>query len=86
MPAMLPSRKSSSASRRVLDDALKLKPDHRLKLADLLYASIERDPDVDAAWDREAVRRLDEIRSGRVKPISLDAALKRAFSRRSPRR
>jgi putative addiction module component (TIGR02574 family) len=49
----------------------KLKPEDRVELADLLYATLppEYELEVDESWDREIDRRLDELESGRVKTI-----------------
>ena len=65
-------------------DALRLKPKARARLADRLMASLPPDPKVDEAWDREALRRLAEIRSGAVKSLPTKDVLKRAFT--APRR
>ena len=51
----------------------KLKPSQRIELADLLYTSVSGshpgDQDLDAAWEKEIERRLDEYESGEVKTI-----------------
>jgi len=49
----------------------KLKPEERVELADLLYATLPREYElaVDESWDREIDRRLDDYESGRVKTI-----------------
>ena len=69
---------------RLAEEALRLKPKARARLADRLLASLPSDPGIDEAWDREALRRLDEIRSGKVKALPTELVLKRAFA--SPRR
>jgi putative addiction module component (TIGR02574 family) len=64
----------------------------RVALADALYASLdgplEEQAEVEAAWDGEIARRVDEIRSGKAKLIPLDevrsnleATIRRAQSR-----
>ena len=54
-------------------DALvaKLKPDERVELADMLYASLPREYEnaVERAWKREIDRRLDEYEAGKVEAI-----------------
>jgi putative addiction module component (TIGR02574 family) len=54
-------------------DALlaKLKPDERVELADMLYASLPREYEnaVERAWKREIDRRLDEYEAGKVETI-----------------
>jgi putative addiction module component (TIGR02574 family) len=51
--------------------ALALPPEARAELANSLLESIDPtvDEEVDAAWQREIVRRMDEISSGEVKTI-----------------
>jgi len=45
-----------------------LAPEDRARLAENLLSSIEPEPqtEVEAAWDREIQRRVEEIRSGRA--------------------
>ncbi len=56
---------------KVTHEALDLPQQQRARLAHALILSIEDEPDQDvaAAWDAEIERRVDEIRSGRVKGI-----------------
>jgi putative addiction module component (TIGR02574 family) len=55
----------------LLQKALTLPPEARAELASSLLDSLDQtvDEDVDAAWRQEIVRRMDEIRSGKVKTI-----------------
>ena len=46
----------------------KLPPDERAFLAEQLLASLD-DAELEKRWAEEAIRRRDDIRSGRVKPI-----------------
>jgi putative addiction module component (TIGR02574 family) len=55
--------------------ALSLPSEDRAQLAERLVESLE-DETIEKLWIKEAKRRRDEIRSGRVKPISGDEALK----------
>ncbi len=48
---------------------LSLRAEDRAHLLDLLIESFEPDSGIQAAWVAEAVRRRDEVRSGRVEPI-----------------
>lgn len=58
--------------------AQSLKPHEKAKLVDLLLADLDQiDPAISTAWDREAARRLEEIRSGKVKPIAAAAVFRR---------
>lgn len=55
----------------MLQKALALPPEARAELASSLLDSLDQsvDGEVDAAWREEIVRRMDEIRSGKVKTI-----------------
>lgn len=62
---------SSMEAHELLKKALAL-PDHeRAELASTLLESLDTtvDEDADAAWQKEIARRLDEVRSGRVKTV-----------------
>jgi putative addiction module component (TIGR02574 family) len=45
-------------------DALALSPEERAELIERLGASLDMDPDVDAAWAVEIKRRLRDIENG----------------------
>ena len=52
-----------------------LKPDERLEAARMLLLSVDRDADtaqaeVDAEWDAVIARRVEELLSGEVEPVS----------------
>jgi len=49
--------------------ALELPPAERAQLAQRLMASIERDPEVEAAWNEEIRRRLAELEAGSARCI-----------------
>jgi len=52
-------------------ELLQLPADVRARLAEALLASLdEPDTELDIAWGKEAERRAQEIRSGKVKPIA----------------
>lgn len=56
----------------LLEKALALPTQDRGLLIDRLIASLDEEPaeeGVEAAWDQEIKRRVDDIRSGRVKTI-----------------
>ena len=57
--------------KEILEDALKLPPEGRAALAGSLIESLDEeiDEDAEAAWDAEIARRLQELDSGKVKPI-----------------
>jgi len=60
----------------LLKKALSLPVRERADLAGSLIESLDEthDPAVEAAWDEEIARRMADIDSGRVKPISLEEA------------
>ena len=62
---------------KLVEAALALPSDARALLADRLAESLDplHDEAVRAAWSDEVLRRLDEIRSGKVTPIPVDEAL-----------
>lgn len=59
----------ASIARTIESKALRLPSRERARLAERLISSLdeETDPGAEAAWMREAERRLDELRTGRVK-------------------
>ncbi len=71
--------------------AAQLKPAERVELADLLYASANTDSkeDVEQAWSDEIRRRLDDLRTGRVKAVparQVHAAMRRKLNEIKARR
>ena len=67
---------------KVLQEALSLPEDARVDLAEALLESVEREPadeGAEAAWSSEARRRLEEIRSGLVKPVPWEEAERLIF-------
>ena len=58
------------ASDKIILEAESLPVEERLKVVDSLLLSLNPpDPEIDQQWIAEA-RRLDEIRSGKVQPVS----------------
>ena len=66
----------------ILKKALTLPVSERAELAGSLIESLDdtEDPSVETAWDAEIIRRMDELDSGRVKPVSLEEARRRLSS------
>jgi putative addiction module component (TIGR02574 family) len=67
---------------KILDDALKLPPELRANLADLLLESVEAgDPAESVAqeWKAEIERRMKELDSGSVKVVPWAEARRRIF-------
>lgn len=56
---------------QITEEAMKLPADSKAELADRLVESLDSaDPDeIQRLWSAEAIRRRDEIRSGKVKRI-----------------
>ncbi len=56
-----------------------LAPEDRARLAEELLASLEGElePDVDAAWDAELLKRISEVDSGAVKLLPADEVFAR---------
>ncbi len=58
-------------------EALKLPPAERSHLLERLIASLDSDPEVEDAWEREADRREAELESGLVTEVSANEAIAR---------
>ena len=74
----------SPTAEKILEEALSLPEDARVDLAAALLESIDHDPPdegVDEAWSVEAKRRLQELRSGAVKPVPWEDAERLIFDR-----
>jgi putative addiction module component (TIGR02574 family) len=56
--------------------------EERAELAGSLIDSLDEaeDESVQAAWDVEIVRRMEDLNSGKVKPVSLEEARRRLSS------
>lgn len=63
---------------QLVTQAMTLPGESRARLAELLVESLEADDigPIERAWVTEAKRRRDDVRSGRVKPIAGEEALK----------
>ena len=70
----------ASPARQVESEAMKLSPRERARLAERLISSLDDrvDAGADAAWVRESQRRLDELRSGKVKGKAAAGVFRRA--------
>ena len=66
----------------LLKKALDLPIAERAELAGSLIESLDgaEEESVQAAWDAEIIRRMEDLNSGRVKPISLEEARQRLSS------
>jgi len=72
----------ANPARQVESKALKLSPPERARLARRLIASLDDEVDADAevAWVREAERRLDELRQGKVQGRSAPSVFRKVRS------
>ena len=63
----------------LLKKALSLPVAERAELAGTLIESLDQtnDQSVQAAWEAEIVRRMEDLESGKVKPIPLEEARRR---------
>jgi putative addiction module component (TIGR02574 family) len=61
-------------------EALKLGAGERARLAEHLIASLDEDPELDAAWEAEIQKRIHEIDSGQVQMLSASEVLAQARS------
>jgi putative addiction module component (TIGR02574 family) len=67
---------------KLLQEALSLPEDARVDLAAALLQSVEHEPadeGADGAWSAEANCRLEEVRSGAVKPVRWEEAERQIF-------
>ena len=62
-------------------EVLQLNPVDRSRLLERLIVSLDADPDVEAAWEREADRRDAEMESGQTQPVSANEAIARLRAR-----
>ena len=70
----------AGAARQIESEAMKLSARERARLAERLISSLDEevDADTETAWIREGERRLDELRSGKVKGRSAASVFRRA--------
>ena len=71
----------TQAETSITEAALGLSPEQRERLAETLFASLEDDPEIEAAWAPEITRRVDELRSGTAKSYPADEVLREAEAR-----
>lgn len=60
------------------EEALKLMPEERVRLADHLLASVSGEKEVEEAWAAEVERRIAEVEAGRMVLIPAHEAILRA--------
>lgn len=62
-------------------EVLRLPPAERSHLLERLIASLDSDPEVEAAWEREADRREAELESGSIVEVPGEEAIARLRAR-----
>lgn len=75
-------RSTADPPEKLMAAALRLKPRQRAAMADRLVESLPPDPAVEAAWEAEIRKRIDEIESGTVKTIPWSIARRQIFAAR----
>ncbi len=69
-------------TRELIEEALSLPVEERALIADSLLRSLNMpDTTIDAKWTEVARRRLQELRSGKVKPIPGDEVFAKVLER-----
>ena len=65
----------------VLAEALRLSEEERGEIADILFDTLETESEeaVEKAWADEIARRLEDVRSGKEKPIPWEEVRKRLW-------
>jgi putative addiction module component (TIGR02574 family) len=71
----------STSLRDIEAAALELPEEERAQLAQRLYASLDRDPDIEAAWAAEIRRRVADLEAGLVETIPAEQVLAEARRR-----
>jgi len=61
--------------------ALLLPSEERARLAERLIASLDRDPEIAAAWDEEILRRITELSADRLDSIPAGEVFEEARAR-----
>lgn len=56
-------------------EAMKLSPDERADLAEMLWLSVHSTEEVEAAWDEEIARRIRQIDAGEVECVPWDTVM-----------
>ena len=72
---------SNVTQTKLISDLLALPPKRRAKIAGILLRSLDDEEDadqkeIDDAWAKELTRRVEEIRTGKVKLVSGDTFMK----------
>lgn len=60
---------------QVASEAMKLSAEERMNLAEKLWISVETPAEVEAAWDAEIERRVQQLDAGEVDTVSMDVVI-----------
>jgi len=60
---------------KIRAEAMKLSPEERADLADMLWLSVDSAEEVEAAWDEEIARRIRQIDAGEVECVPWDTVM-----------
>ena len=71
----------SSSLHAIEAAAFLLPPEERAKLAERLIASLERNPEVEKAWEEEIKRRIADFAAGRIESIPAESVFEEARDR-----
>ena len=69
-------------TKRLIDEAALLPVEERALVVDSLLRSLNQpESEIDSKWAEEAKMRLEDIRSGRVKPIPVDEVFRKVWKK-----
>lgn len=60
---------------KIRAEAMKLSPEERADLAEMLWLSVDSAEEVDAAWDEEIARRIRQIDAGDVECVPWETVM-----------
>jgi len=69
-------------TKEIIEEIVSLPVEERALVVDSLLRSLNSpEPEIDAEWAKESTRRLEELRSGKVRSIPGDEVFSRVFDR-----
>lgn len=72
-------------TQEIFDHVASLPVEDRAQFADSLLKTLNQpDSEIDRKWNQEALRRLEELRTGRVQGIPVEEVLEKARKRLEP--
>ncbi len=67
-----------AAPKKILKEALTLKPSQKAELIDKLLSSLDQpDREIDELWAKEAESRIDAYERGKIKAVALEKVLEK---------